>query len=116
MLKHKKYLAAIALTALTLSSCSDDFLEIKPRGTDLESNYYQNQEEAFNGLVAVYDVVGMQSGGYVTKLTSLNAASDDHFAGGGGPNDVTSIQVWSNYTLDPATGPQGDLWSKGFSG
>ncbi|WP_339870319.1 RagB/SusD family nutrient uptake outer membrane protein [uncultured Algoriphagus sp.] len=116
MLNHKKYLAAIALATLTLSSCSDDFLEIKPRGTDLEANYYQNQEEAFNGLVAIYDVVGMQSGGYVTKLTALNSASDDHFAGGGGPNDVTSIQVWSNYTLDPATGPQGDLWSKGFSG
>lgn len=116
MLKHKKYLAAVTLAALTLSSCSDSFLDIKPRGTDLESNYYQNQQEAFNGLVAVYDVVGMQSGGFVTKVNSLNAASDDHFAGGGGPNDVTDLQVWSNYTLDPATGPQNHLWSKGFSG
>ncbi|PQA55701.1 RagB/SusD family nutrient uptake outer membrane protein [Siphonobacter curvatus] len=108
----------VLLTAglLFLSSCSDSFLEVKPRGTDLETNYYRNQQEAFNGLVAVYDVVGWQGGGYVTKVGAVNAASDDHYAGGGGPSDVTDYQVFSNYTLTPAVGPQGELWRKGFSG
>src|SRR5690606_28954064 len=72
--------------------------------------------EAFNGLVAVYDVVGWQGGGYVTKINAVSAASDDHYAGGGGPNDITDLQVWSDYSLSPSQGPQGELWRKGFSG
>jgi starch-binding outer membrane protein, SusD/RagB family len=47
---------------------------------------------------------------------AMNSASDDHYAGGGGPNDISDFQVISNYTLTPATGPQGELWRKGFSG
>jgi hypothetical protein len=105
-----------AALLLSVSSCRDSFLEVKPRGTDLEANYYRNRQEAFNGLVAVYDVVGWQGGGYVTKVNALNAASDDHYAGGGGPNDITDLQVISNYTLSPAQGPQEELWRKGFSG
>ncbi|MDQ1085528.1 MULTISPECIES: RagB/SusD family nutrient uptake outer membrane protein [unclassified Siphonobacter] len=101
---------------LLFNACSSDFLEVKPKGTDLETNYYRNQQEAFNGLVAIYDVVGWQGGGYVTKVGTLNAASDDHYAGGGGPSDVTDYQVISNYTLTPAVGPQDELWRKGFSG
>lgn len=97
-------------------SCGDEFLEVQPKGTDLESNYYRNRQEAYNGLVAVYDVVGYMSGGLVTKVGAVNSASDDHFAGGGGPTDMTVFQVWSNYTLDPSVGPQEALWAKGYSG
>ncbi|MCK7556619.1 RagB/SusD family nutrient uptake outer membrane protein [Chitinophaga sedimenti] len=89
---------------------------MKPRGTDLEANYYRNETEAFNGLVAVYDVVGWQSSNYVTRIGAMNAASDDHLAGGGGPNDVSQFQVFSNYTLTPATGPQDELWRRNYSG
>jgi hypothetical protein len=115
----KKYLLYTALTAVgfvPMSSCKKSFLDVKPKGLDLESNYYRNQAEAFKGLVAVYDVVGWTGGGYVTKVNALDAASDDHLAGGGGANDITDLQVWSNYTLSPSTGPQGELWRKGFSG
>ncbi|WP_374164290.1 RagB/SusD family nutrient uptake outer membrane protein [Arcticibacter sp. MXS-1] len=107
----------ILAVAIQLSaSCSSDFLEVKPKGTDLESNYYKNEAEAFNGLVAIYDVVGWQGGGYVTKIGTANVASDDHYAGGGNANDITDYQVMSNYTLSPAVGPQGELWKAGFSG
>jgi len=115
--KYSKYFTALALTAgLQLMSCSDSFLDVKPKGLDLESNYYRNQEEAFNGVVAAYDVVGWQGSGFVTTIATLNAASDDHYAGGGGPSDIMDFQVISNYTLNPTTGPQGELWRKGFSG
>ncbi|WP_041738467.1 RagB/SusD family nutrient uptake outer membrane protein [Echinicola vietnamensis] len=116
MKSYKNNIIASAMALLTLGACSDSFLEIQPKGTNLEANYYQNQQEAYNGLVAIYDVVGWTGNGFVTKQNALNAASDDHYAGGGGPTDITPLQVWSNYTLDPATGPQGELWSKGFSG
>ncbi len=117
MIKYNKFITALAMAAgLQLMSCSENFLEVKPKGLNLESNYYRNQEEAYNGLVAIYDVVGWQGSGYVTTIATMNAASDDHYAGGGGPSDIMDFQVISNYTLNPTTGPQGELWRKGFSG
>lgn len=111
-----KYSVLLAASILTLGACSKSFLKVEPKGQFLESNYYRNQTEAFNGLIAVYDAVGWQGGGYVTKIGTMDAASDDHVAGGGGPNDITNYQVMSNYTLTPSTGPQSELWNKGFSG
>ncbi|SFO99734.1 Starch-binding associating with outer membrane [Chitinophaga sp. YR627] len=110
------YIIAMALGLQLASGCRDSFLEVKPKGTDLEANYYRNATEAFNGLIAVYDVVGWQGGGYVTKVGALDAGSDDHLAGGGGPNDVSAFQVFTNYTMTPAQGPQEELWKKGYAG
>ncbi len=106
----------MVLGTFFVSSCGEDFLEVKPKGTELEDNYYRNADEALAGLIAVYDNVGGVSGPYITKFIAANSASDDCFAGGGNSSDITDLQVWSNYTLDPATGPQGSLWSKCFSG
>ncbi|MBW8685258.1 RagB/SusD family nutrient uptake outer membrane protein [Chitinophaga rhizophila] len=110
------YIIAMTLGLQLASGCSDSFLEVKPKGTDLETNYYRNATEAFNGLIAIYDVVGWQGGNYVTKIGAMNAGSDDHLAGGGGPNDVSAYQVFSKYTLSPAQGPQEELWRKGYAG
>lgn len=113
-----QYITVLAVTvaAVLLQACSDSFLELKPRGTDLEDNYYRNRQEAYNGLVAIYDVVGFQSATYITKLLATSAASDDHYAGGGGSSDLPNLQAWSNYTLNPALGPQEDLWRRNFMG
>lgn len=114
--KQITYSILLAAGLLSASACKKSFLDVEPKGQFLESNYYRNETEAYNGLVAVYDLVGFQAGGYVTKIGTMDAASDDHYAGGGGVNDVTNYQVMTNYTLSPATGPQGDLWAKGYSG
>lgn len=116
-MKKNIYLSIIAcLILFGFQACSDSFLELKPKGTDLEDNYYRNRQEAYNGLVAVYDVLGYQSPSYVTKVLATSAASDDHYAGGGGSSDVPSVQAWSSYDLDPAVGPQEDLWKRNFMG
>ncbi len=103
-------------SAVVLISCSDEYLEVEPRGTSLEANYYRNQQEAYAGLVAAYDPVGWIGGNYVAKEFALNVASDDFYAGGGNSQDVPAVQAWSSYTIDPAVGPQEELWRKGFSG
>lgn len=110
-----KWMLLFAVAAI-ISACTKDYLEVTPKGTELEENYYQNADEAFAGLIAIYDQVGGASNGYINKFGVALAASDDHFAGGGGPTDVNNLQVISNFTLEPATGPQGDLWDRGFSG
>ena len=115
----KKYIYTSIIACLVLfglQACSDSFLELKPKGTDLEDNYYRNRQEAYNGLVAVYDVLGYQSPSYITKVLATSAASDDHYAGGGGSSDIPNIQAWSSYDLDAAVGPQEDLWRRNFMG
>jgi len=89
MRKSIKYIVALSLILGLTGACSDDFLDVKPKGTAMESNYYTNREEAFNGLVAVYDALGS----YTTKVIAMNAGTDDHYAGGGGPADWTELQV-----------------------
>jgi hypothetical protein len=102
--------------ALIVASCSKDYLDVEPKGSMLEENFYQNADDALEALIAVYDQVGGTSGGYINKFTATISASDDHYAGGANATDVNNLQVWSNYTLDPSIGPQGELWDRGFSG
>ena len=116
MKKNLKYLAAFAAVAIAGVACKKNFLTVTPKGTNLESAYYRDQAEAFNGLVAVYDIMGYQSGGLITKENAADAGSDDHVAGGGGASDVTDLQVFNNYTLNETQGPSAALWQGGFQG
>jgi len=101
---------------MTLSSCSKDFLDPDPKGTLMEATYYSNPEEAFAGLVSAYDPIGWQTAVTYFNFGAVNAASDDHVAGGGGPNDMETWQRWSNYTLTETLGPQQDYWDRNFTG
>ncbi|HSC37578.1 MAG TPA: RagB/SusD family nutrient uptake outer membrane protein, partial [Chitinophagaceae bacterium] len=105
---------------LALASCSKSYLEVSPKGQDLENTYYQNPEQAYAGLVAAYNPLAMEAGGtdntYIDKLGALNSASDECYAGGGGATDMLTWQVWNNYTLSAATGPQGGFWGRNYIG
>lgn len=102
--------AAIA----TFVSCNEEFLDVDGNGIFLEDEYYSNEIEAYAGLTAVYDVVGWET--FVGRIAGLNAASDDFYAGAGSSTDTNELQVWSNYTLNPNQGPQGEFWAKAYSG
>ena len=115
MERYIKRIAGLSLAALLMSACGKDFLEVEPKGQNLESTYYSNQQEAFNGLIAVYDVVGWQGGNLVTKEGLAMAASDDHYGGGEGAGDGNFVRM-DEFTLTPTTGPHEDIWKKGFSG
>lgn len=110
------YKATLVFTLIIFSSCSKEFLNPDPKGTLMEETYYSNPEEAFAGLVSVYDPVGWQTAVTYFNFGALNAASDDHVAGGGGPNDMETWQRWSNYTLNESIGPQQDYWDRNFTG
>ncbi len=116
--KIKKYLYAVAvlLSVQWLAAC-DDFLELQPLGTQLEGNFYKNQDEVFQALVAVYDVLQWgTSGGYTMKMPLLTTASDEAHAGGSDASDQPSWVAWDNFTLDPFRGPQVGLWQKNYTG
>lgn len=113
------YLNILILGILILNSCSKSFLEVEPKGTTLETNYYKNADEAYKGLVSCYDPLGTECWGkdtYACKIGALNSASDDCYAGGGNSTDVPSWQAWNNYTVDAANGIQPAFWGRNFTG
>ncbi|MEO0581291.1 MAG: RagB/SusD family nutrient uptake outer membrane protein [Bacteroidota bacterium] len=100
-----------------LVSCTENFLTLTPRGTELETAFYQNEEEIFEGLVAAYDVLQWGgTNGWTMTLGLLNAASDDTYAGGSDASDQPNWVAYDNFTLDPFLGPQLGLWQKYYSG
>lgn len=113
--KNVKFLFIAVAMIITMVSCTKDFLDVTPKGTVLETNYYTNQTEAFAGLTSVYDLMRKNSGGFENMITMMNAGSDDHFAGGGSATDGAGIQGFSNFTLNPTTMPQ-SFWSDHYQG
>jgi hypothetical protein len=113
-IKTKYLFIAFAIMIMAVS-CTTNFLEVKPSGTNLENAYYKNQAEAYSGLVAVYDVMRKSSGGLENTISILNAVSDDHYAGGGGPTDGIGIQAASTFTQTGITIP-GSYWSDYYQG
>jgi hypothetical protein len=112
-----KYSIFTMLSASLLAGCSKEFLELDPRGTQLEGNFYRNQTELYQGLIAVYDVMQWgNSGGYTMKMPLLTVASDEAHAGGSDASDQPSWVAYDNFTLDPFRGPQLGLWQKNYSG
>ncbi len=113
-IKIKYFVIALSIIAITVS-CSTNFLDVKPSGTNLENAYYTNQAEAYSGLVAVYDLMRKSSGGFENEIAILNAVSDDHYAGGGGSTDGVGIQAASSYTQTGVTMPE-SYWSDYYQG
>lgn len=107
--------AIAGLFTCTLASCSRDFLEVPKDGAITEDSYYQTESQAFTGLVATYDVLRKNSGGFENMITMMNAGSDDQFAGGGGETDGAGIQSFSKFSIDQFTVPQ-SFWSDHYQG
>ena len=107
------FLAIVML--FLLGSCKKSFIDIKPEGQFLTANYYANRDQAFTGLVATYDVMRKNAGGFENMITMMNAGSDDNYAGGGGATDGAGIQGFSNYTINPTIIPR-SFWSDHYQG
>ena len=60
-MRKRKYIAVILITLLGIGSCSDDFLEMEPLTDRVEDNFYKTEKDAFEALVAIYDVLQWQS-------------------------------------------------------
>jgi len=115
--KYIKSTVAIVAMTLVFVSCKKDFLELKPRGTTLEDNFYRNEKEMMQGVIAVYDVMQWgTTGGYTMKMPLLSAASDDCWAGGSSAADQPNWVAYDNFKMTPFIGPQSGLWNKNFSG
>lgn len=97
-------------------SCDDSNLEdVENKGTFDANNYFKNEEQAFSGLVATYDMLRKYSGGFENMVTFFNGASDDFYSGGGNSSDGAGIQGFSNYTINPVIMPA-SYWKDYYKG
>lgn len=109
---------AIVLIALfAVTSCTKDWLDVEPKGTFLESNYYQTPDQAFSALTACYSVLTTNSnaGGWTQKEAGLAAAADETLCGGPG-GDFQGWLYWDSFTANPGNGPQLAYWIAGYQG
>ncbi|MDT0675259.1 RagB/SusD family nutrient uptake outer membrane protein [Autumnicola musiva] len=87
-----KIFAASAL--LAVSACSDDFIENEPYTERVPENFYQTPEDAYEGLVAVYDA--LQREGYGGFLMSTEIASDNCYGGFGTADNQVALD-WDRF-------------------
>ncbi len=90
-MKFNKILAIFVGALLISYGCSDDFLEKQSLTDETESNFYQNEEQALQALVAVYDALQYSNGRtadtYAPWDILNNILSDDAYTGGSGSGD-----------------------------
>jgi starch-binding outer membrane protein, SusD/RagB family len=110
---NKIFLATVVL--VVLGSCKKDFITIQPKGQFLTENYYTNRDQAYSGLVATYDLLRKNAGGFENIICMMNAGSDDNYAGGGGATDGAGIQGFSNFTINAQIMPR-SFWSDYYQG
>jgi starch-binding outer membrane protein, SusD/RagB family len=114
-MKNFKYI--LIFTILLISGCSKDWLEIEPVGKKFESNFYQTEEEIFQGLVACYSMLQPK---YFTGWSSYyflaNFPSDDSEVVGGGASDRPEYHEVNEFRTLPTNTAVLQLWRRGYYG
>jgi hypothetical protein len=112
-------IAGLMIILLLSVSCSKDFLEVESKGTSLEGAFYKNESDATSALVAVYDIMNVNSSSFANIISFMNAGSDDNFGGGGPGEGSNTVAQFSSFGVNPINmndaGASG-LWSNHFQG
>ena len=91
----KNYIKLFAVSSLlVLGACSSDFLEKAPFTEKVAENFYKTPKDAYEGLIAVYDI--LQRDEYGCPLLVSEQASDNCF-GGYGTSDALSDIEWDRF-------------------
>lgn len=114
-MKNKSlYILGFIALLFTQLSCSQDYLELEPITGQVEANYYQNEEQAFLAVTAVYDAYSVQNWQFVPVMSDI--FSDDAFCGGNDANDMRQWQDMEMFDMDAENGAASDLWNRCYSG
>jgi starch-binding outer membrane protein, SusD/RagB family len=97
-----------------MASCSEEFLELEPKTDQVEANYYQNEDQAFLAVTAVYDAYSVQNWQFVPTMSDI--FSDDAFCGGSNVNDMSQWHEMEMFNMTPENNAAVDLWNRCYSG
>ncbi|WP_316635899.1 RagB/SusD family nutrient uptake outer membrane protein [uncultured Flavobacterium sp.] len=110
----KNYIKLFAASSLlVLGACSQDFLDTEPSTTKVEANFYKTPADAYQGLIAVYDV--LQREAYGGPLLVSEEASDDCFGGYGTADAVVDLE-WDRFLYVSNKDMNADVWKYAYLG
>jgi hypothetical protein len=110
----KKYIKLLAVSSLfVLGACSNDFLENEPYTEKVTENFYKTPTDAYEGLVAIYDI--LQREAYGGPLLISEQASDDCF-GGYGIADAQGDVEWDRFLYVSDKDMNKDAWKIPYQG
>ncbi|MFH7015952.1 RagB/SusD family nutrient uptake outer membrane protein [Flavobacterium sp. FlaQc-47] len=110
----KTYIKLFAVSSLfVLGACSTDFLDTEPSTIKVEENFYKTPNDAYQGLVAIYDV--LQREAYGGPLLISEQASDDCF-GGYGVADAQADVEWDRFLFVTNKDMNTDVWKNSYLG
>jgi tetratricopeptide (TPR) repeat protein len=98
----------LLISVLTFVRCTEADLTLTPTGQELESSFYQNDEQLAQALWAAYDPLQWVVWGASPFLWG-SIASDDAYAGGSDPTDQDSYQLLDVYNLTPVEAGDDDM-------
>lgn len=112
-------ISGIAITALSLNSCTDDFLTVQSASQLLaDGTYYNSKAHLTEALVAAYDPLkwfDYSFGQYENLPFVSDVMSDDVMTGGSDENDCLYLHKMSNYSALP-TSVCSNSWTICYSG
>lgn len=101
-LKYKIF--SVLFVVLLIFSCSDEFLETKPIGTDSEVSFYTTMQAADMATTVCYSIFSMEKVWDLTIVMALGSiSSDEAEAGAGGKSDVIEYQQIDQLRHHPST-------------
>lgn len=110
----KKYIKLLAVSSLfVLGACSSDFLDSEPYTEKVTENFYKTPKDAYEGLVAVYDM--LQREAYGGPLLISEQASDNCF-GGYGRSDAQSDLEWDRFLFVSNKDMNSEAWKVPYQG
>ncbi|WP_281227132.1 RagB/SusD family nutrient uptake outer membrane protein [Flavobacterium aquiphilum] len=110
----KKYIRIVAISSLlVLGACSSDFLENEPYTEKVTENFYKTPSDAYEGLVAIYDM--LQRDEYGCPLLISEQASDDCF-GGYGNSDAQNDLEWDRFMYVADKDMNRNAWKTPYQG
>lgn len=110
----KKIITLFSLSSLLIvGSCSEDFITNEPYTDKVSENFYKTPKDAFQGLVAVYDV--LQREGYGGFHITTEIASDNCYGGFGTSDNAVSLE-WDQFKFGSDLEMNNPIWQTAYIG
>ena len=113
----KKIIFSVALLSagMTLTSCSEDLLEIEQKATNSTDSFYKTDADAKSAVSAMYatfaEEISGNEGIWNAYIMGLNYASDDVFPAGGDIADHSGFRECGEFRYDTSFGPVSALYN-----
>ena len=113
----KKIIFSVDLLSagMTLTSCSEDLLEIEQKATNSTDSFYKTDADAKSAVTAMYatfaEEISGNEGIWNAYIMGLNYASDDVFPAGGDIADHSGFRECGEFRYDTSFGPVSALYN-----